>query len=235
MRNISRKFIALIAGFVAFSIPAVAQNPAVFGGAANAYAFAYGANPLVAPLQIDTTNATTGAGVATFTVAFGTTKLGDGTIITPLSTSAPITVGTAGNAETVTPSAVSCGTPTVYQSCSFTATFANAHGTGDKIASASYGLQEAATFVAGRGSGLVLLDATWFKRQGINPATKSAVDTAVEAFKSVSAAVTVLDWSGVTGGTGGAAGTNAAVSYTAASGSNYAVPGTRGTAPHILY
>jgi len=213
MRNISRKFIALIAGFVAFGIPAVAQNPAVFGGVANAYAFAYGVNYLVAPLQIDTTNATTGAGAATFTVAFGTTTLGDGTVITPLSTHAPITVGTGANAETVTPSAVSCGTPTVYQSCSFTATFSYAHGTGDRIASASYGIDEASIYVTGKwGGGLVSVSPDLLKRAGVTY-THTAVNTFITGFNSASATVSVLDWSGISGTT-----TTASHSYNAAVG-----------------
>lgn len=219
MRNLSRKFIALIAGFVAFSTLAVAQNPAVFGGVANAYAFAYGINSKVAPLQIDTAQPpTTGAGVATFTVAFGTTTLGDGTIITPLSTSAPITVGTGANAETVTPSAVSCGQPTVYQSCSFTATFANAHGTGDKIASASYGITEAALYELGKyGYGTVIASPELFKRAGVTTLAGSV--TFITGIKAVGVSVTLLNYIGFTG----------AVSYTAASGSVYA------TTTHVLY
>lgn len=197
MRNLSRKFIALIAGFVAFGIPAVAQNPAVFGGAANAYAFAYGINPLVAPLQVDQTAPPSVAGVATLTVAFGTVALGDGTIITPLSTSAPITIGTGANAETVTPSAVSCSNPTVYQSCSFTATFSNPHGTGDKISSASFGLQEAAGFVVGKGGGLVILSPAWFKRY----ASIAAGRTAIATFNSLGSTYHVLDYSGNSTGT----------------------------------
>lgn len=197
MRNLSRKFIALMAGFVALSIPALAQNPAVFGGAANAYAFAYGINNLVAPLQIDTTQPpTTGAGVATFTVAFGTTTLGDGTVITPLSTSAKITVGTGANAETVTPSAVSCGNPTVYQSCSFTATFANAHGTGDKVTSGTLGLQEAAIYLNGKfGGGLVILSPQFFQKAG----SHSAGLTIVTGSNAPSVTVTALDYSGIPG------------------------------------
>lgn len=166
MRNLSRKFIALIAGFVALSIPSLAQNPAVFGGVANAWAFAYGVNPLVAPLQIDTTNATTGAGVATFTVAFGTTTASDGTVITPLATNAKVTVGTGANAETVTPSAVSCGTPQVYQSCSFTATFANAHGTGDKVTSGTFGFAEAVNSNFAKGGGVVVIDRSFIRAGG---------------------------------------------------------------------
>jgi hypothetical protein len=196
MTNLSKKIIALIAGFVALSLPAVAQNPAVFAGAANAWAFAYGINPLAPPLLVDVPSPTA-AGVATLSVAFGTVTLGDGTVITPLSTSAPIFVGIGANAETVTPTAVSCGTPTIYQSCTFTATFVNPHGTGDRVSSASYGLQEAAIFRSGKGGGLVLLSSDWFGRFATHAAGLTYLTTG--APKSVSTAVTVLDYSGITG------------------------------------
>ena len=218
MRNLSRKFVALIAGFVAFSIPAVAQNPAVFGGVANAYAFAYGVNPLVAPLQVDLAGGPTAAGVATLTVAFGTTTLSDGTVISPLSTVAPITVGTGANAETVTPTAVSCGTPQVYQSCSFTATFSNAHGTGDKVTTSTYGITEAALYELNKnGFGTVIASPELFKRAGVTSLSGSV--TFLTGIKAVGASVTLLNYIGFTG----------AVSYTAASGSIYA------STTHVLY
>ena len=48
--------IASLFAVAALSAAAFAQNPAVFGGVANAYAFAYGLNPKVAPLQVDMTS-----------------------------------------------------------------------------------------------------------------------------------------------------------------------------------
>jgi len=217
-----KSLIALIA--TAISIPALAQDPAVFGGVANAYAFAYGVNELVAPLQIDTTAPpTTGAGVATFTVAFGTVALGDGTIITPLSTNAAITVGTGANAETVTPSAVSCNNPTVYQSCSFTATFANAHGTGDKIASASFGITEAGAYIVGKwGGGPVSVSAQLLKRAGIT-FTHAAIDTFITSNNSGGATAIALDNSGVSITAQGA------FSFQAAAGSHYV------STTHVIY
>ncbi len=213
-----RSLVSLIAvaGFV--GVAAFAQNPSVFGGVANAYSFAYGINPRVAPLQIDSTLATTGAGVATFTVAFGTTTTSDGTVITPLSTVAPVTVGIGANMETVTPSAVSCTTPQIYQSCSFTATFANAHGTGDPVSSATYGITEAALYQLNKyGYGTVIASPELFKRASVT--TLAGSITLLTGIKAVGVSVTLLNYIGFTG----------AVSYTAASGSVYA------TTTHVLY
>jgi hypothetical protein len=214
-----RSLVSLIAvaGFV--GVPAFAQNPAVFGGVANAYSFAYGLNSLVPPLQIDSTLVTNGAGVATFTVAFGTVATSDGTLITPLSTAAPVTVGTGANAETVTPSAVSCRTPQVYQSCSFTATFAYPHGTGDRVTSGTYGIAEAQIYVTNKwGYGLVAISPQLLNMAGI-ASGHTASNAFIVAIKSASATATVLDWGGGVG----------ALSYTAAVGSVLA------STTHVIY
>lgn len=159
--------IASLFAVAALSAAALAQNPAVFGGIANAWAFAYGVNgSLVPPLQVDMTSGPTVAGVATLTVAYGQVSLGDGAVITPLATNAPVTVGTGANQETVTPTAVSCTTPQIYQSCSFTATFANAHGTGDKVASGSFGVAEAINAQFAKGGGAVILDRNFIRAGG---------------------------------------------------------------------
>ena len=146
--------------------------------------------------------------------------LGDGTIITPLSTSAPIVVGTGANAETVTPSAVSCNNPTVYQSCSFTATFANAHGTGDKIVSATFGIAEAQLYQTQKfGQGLVSVSPELLKRAGI-AATVAAAATFITSIHSASATSVVLNNAG--SGTG-------ALSYQAAVGTVLT------TTTHVFY
>lgn len=192
-----RSLVSLVAlaGFVGGA--AFAQKPAIFGGDANAYAFAYGINPLVPALQVDLAGGPTSAGVATLTISFGTVALNDGTIITPLSTSAAVTVGTGANAETVTPSAVSCTTPQVYQSCSFTATFSNAHGTGDRVSSASYGITEAGVYLVGKlGGGTVSIDGTLLKAAGITY-THAAINTFITGVKSGGATAIALDKSGV--------------------------------------
>lgn len=207
--------IASLFAVAAFSVAAFAQNPAVFGGVANAYAFAYGVNSHVPPLQVDMTSGPSPASsTATLTVAFGQVSLGDGTVITPLSTHAPITVGTGANQETVTPTAVSCATPQIYQSCSFTASFTYSHGTGDKVASASWGIDEASIFVTAKfGGGLVAVSPELLRNAGVTY-THAAVNTFITGFNSASATVSVLDWSGISG-----TATTASHSYNAAVGS----------------
>lgn len=217
-----KKLFALFALGLCIGV-ASAQNPVVFAGDANAYSFAYGVNPNVAALQVDLAGGPTSAGVATLTVSFGNVALVGGTVITPLSTSAAITVGTGANAETVTPSAVSCTTPQVYQSCYFTATFTNAHGTGDRVASASYGITEAGLYLVGKlGGGTVSIDGTLLKAAGVT-FTHAAVNTFITGVKSGGATAIALDKSGisVTG--------QGALSYQAAAGSVYA------STTHVIY
>ena len=211
-----RSLVSLIAvaGFVGGT--AFAQNRVVFAGAANAYDFDYGVN--ASPLQVDLAGGPSATGTATLTVAFGTVTLGDGAIITPLSTTAPITIGTGANKETVTPSAVSCSTPQVYQSCSFTASFTYQHGTGDRISSASYGIQEAGAYLAGKfAGGLVILSPQLLQAAGVT--TNAGVTTLITGFTSVGTRITVLNYSGIPG----------ALSYQATAGSAYA------STTHVIY
>jgi len=79
---------------------------------------------------------------------------------------APITVGVGANAETVTPSSVSCSTPATYNTCTVTATFSNTHGAGEPVASGSFGLQEAANYQHALG-GLVVIDGRWKAAGGV--------------------------------------------------------------------
>ena len=53
----------------------------------------------------------------------------------PFNINAPILVGGPTNQETVTPSAVSCSTPAILDSCIVTATFTKLHGIGEPIRS----------------------------------------------------------------------------------------------------
>ena len=153
----------IIAGLLAFALlalPLNAQNRTRFGGAWNAVDYAYGIGPNVAGLTVDIGGA---AGAATLTVAYGYTTAGDGTSFAPLATTAPITVGnTAGaNLETVTPSAVSCGTPMIADTCTVTATFTYAHGRGEVISSGTIGLQEAVNLAQAAGGGGVAISPVW--------------------------------------------------------------------------
>jgi hypothetical protein len=154
-----------VAGLV--GVTAFAQdNPTRFAGQIRALSFAYGSTPNVPALSVDLAGGPSATGTATLTVAYGNIALKDGTVISPLSTTAPITIGTGANQETVTPSAVSCSTPQVYQSCSFTASFTYQHGTGDPVASASFGLQEATNYASSIGGGQVVVDSKWVAQGG---------------------------------------------------------------------
>lgn len=151
-----------------------------------------------------------GAGTITFRAPLPATANGLPILI---NTSCPITIGGDSNSETVTPTAVSYDQ---FGNVNVTATFANAHGTGEPVTSASFGLQEAAAFAVSKGGGLVALTPEWFGATGLS---HSAAITFLETFKSQSANVTVLDYSGITG----------VFSYAAAAASDYA------STTHVLY
>lgn len=144
------------------------DNPSKFAGHVRAVNFAYGFNNTPA-LQVDLANGPSSTGTATLTVSFGTVALTDGTVIAPLAVGVPVTVGIGANQETITPSAVSCSTPTVYQSCSFTGSFTYQHGNGDRVASGTYGLDEAIEYAATYGKpagGVVVTDSKWYQLGG---------------------------------------------------------------------
>jgi hypothetical protein len=205
--------LTVLFGLVAIAGPSFAQNRSTFAGIANAYDYAMGINGAVAPLIIDSNS--TATGTVTYTVQFGYTTAADGTQFNPLSTSGPVIVGSGASIETVTPTAVSCSTPQIIDSCTFTASFSNAHGVGERISSGSAGLEEAANYRFTHQGGLVALSPSWFAQEG----GLSAGLTALVTFKSFGATVTVLNYSGTAG----------ALSYTAAGGSVYA------STTHVIY
>jgi hypothetical protein len=164
MMNLSK--VKLAAAVLAVAVTLTAQNRTRFAGMYNAYDYAYGIQKNIPALQIDTGSAT--AGTYNITLAFGYIVLGDGTHVNPLSTTAPITVGSGSNAETVTPSAVSCGSPAVLDTCVLTATFSNPHGAGERVTSGSFGLVEAVNAAHNAGGGLVIIDQAWTQAGGVN-------------------------------------------------------------------
>ena len=88
------------------------KNPTFFAGQYRAVSYAYGVVPEIPGLIVDNpSGATAAVGTQTLTVAFGSITLQDGTVLSPLATTAPVTVGTGSSADTVTPSAVSNNTP----------------------------------------------------------------------------------------------------------------------------
>jgi hypothetical protein len=155
---------------LALSFTALAQNRTKFTGRISALDYAFGigggGTGIPGPLVIGGGPYTTGT--QTITVAFGYAVAGDGTTFYPLNINAPILVGGPSNQETVTPTAVSCSTPAVYNSCSFTASFANAHGFGENVASATYGLSEAVNLAGSSTGGMVDLSASWATAGGTN-------------------------------------------------------------------
>lgn len=157
--------------------------PSHFAGFYNAGEFAYGINKTTpALLAIAGPNTTTGA--QALQLAFGYTQTNGGTVFSPLNTNAPINVGGNSSTETVTPSAVSASTPTIYSSTSLTATFAFLHGNGDQIRSGTAGLQEALNYAASKGGGIVIVDAGWASLGGTTAMIQAA---------SVPASVTIQD------------------------------------------
>ena len=152
------------------------KNPTFFAGKYRAVSYAYGVAPEIPGLLVDLPSGVNpNTATQTLIVAFGTIALQDGTLISPLATNAPITVGTGANADTVTPSSVSNSTPSVYQSSSLTATtFSHAHGTGDKIASGTIGLQEALNAASAAGGGTVVIDAAWVQMGGTDAMVEAA-------------------------------------------------------------
>ena len=142
--------------------------PSVFGGQWVAANFAYGSPGGPAALICQQPVAIPGSPLVaqSMTLAFTFTVTIDGITFWPLSTLAPVNVGSDGNAEKVTPVSVSGGNTTVYQGGSFTADFANGHGSGDYVCSATFGLQEALNLAGAAGGGKVIIDEQWVKLGG---------------------------------------------------------------------
>lgn len=161
MVRIINRLAAAFAAILVLALPLAAQNRTYFGGTRNAFDYAYGINPAVPPLNVAAGGGTTATGVGTLTVNFGFVAAADGTTFFPLSTNAPIIVGVGTNADTVTPSAVSCLTPQIYATCQVTATFSHTHNTGEQVASGSVGLQEALNYQLWKLGGAVSVDYNW--------------------------------------------------------------------------
>ena len=174
-----KRIIALCASYalVFSTLPVIghAQNRIAFAGVKNAADFAFGvARPGIgispSPLIIDNASSTVAGASSTLTLQYGTTTAADGTVFSPFATGflTPIQVGAGTDIETVTPTAVSCSTPQVYDTCTVTVTLTNAHGRGEPISSATYGLQEALLVAYQSGGGLVGIDNTWQGMGGTN-------------------------------------------------------------------
>lgn len=148
------------------------SGPSYFGGQYVAANFAFGLAG--GPQNLTVHNVPQTAGTKALTVAFGYCTTVDGYEFYPLSTDAPIMVGSDSNVETVTPTAVSDNLPG-YGAMNFTAAFSNAHAEGDPVVSATVGLQEAINLAIANGGGVVIVDAEWERLGG----TTAMINTAV--------------------------------------------------------
>lgn len=172
----------------------------IFSTFKNAYSFAYGINPNVQALRVQTGNSVTGS-ASTVILFNASITTSDGLFVpNTLSTYTPITIGNGSNVETITPTSVTQnadGTVTVG------GTFSNTHGQGDNVQSGTYGLAEAVKYAHGTG-GLVVVDGEWSQKGGI-----TSTITGTLGYTNV----TIYDGRGTSGAT----------SYKAASnGSDYA-------------
>lgn len=170
-----------------------AQNRTSFGGIRNAITYDYGtpassAPPLLVSIGI------AAPGTTSVTLQVGYTVLADGTVLNPLATNAPINIGAGSNVETVRPTAVSCATPAVINTCTITGWFHNAHGVGDPVSSATFGLMEAVNAAHVQG-GLVAVDGAWKAAGGVT-GTITGGSPAGTGLGWTN--VTVLDWRGTT-------------------------------------
>lgn len=139
-----------------------------FAGQYRAVEFNYGGAPTTAPAPLVVVSAPGTTGVQTLTVQNGWITLSDGTVVSPLATTAPIIVGSAGNQDSATPSAVSNNVQsnTYGPTSTVTATLTHAHYSGDRISSGTYGLQEAINYANSVGGGTVIIDNAWVTAGG---------------------------------------------------------------------
>lgn len=171
--------ILLVAGLAQF---ATAQNfggQPLAGGIYIAAQYNYGGAGAgtsgITPNSIKTTAGPGVTGSGTVTVGYPLIFV-NGRKIMPFSVTAPILIGGNANQETVTPTAVSCSTADNNTNvCTITATFSNAHGAGEPVASGSFGLQEAINDAQASGSGIVVVDQSWAKAGGTNATLVAAL------------------------------------------------------------
>ncbi len=154
------------------------SNRAIFGGFFNALDFYYGGGvnrpPPLVILSAPSSSPIVNPGSVTLDT--GVTALNtSGESLAPLNVNAPILVGSGSNQETVTPSSVTNASSPIPGQAGFAATFANIHGTGDPIASATFGLQEAINYANAAGGGVVLIDAYWARAGGTTAIKNAAV------------------------------------------------------------
>lgn len=169
--NYSNTFAALALALLMILSPleplqAQQSNPQpAFEGKYVATDYNYGGSGANSPSALIIDTGGTGTGSQTYTMRVNASialpRLGGRTFM-PLATNAPILFDT----EIVTPTAVSCSTPTQQGTCNFTATVVNVHGSGSRVSSGTFGLQEAINDASQSGSGRVQVDQLWAKLGG---------------------------------------------------------------------
>lgn len=156
-----KRILVTILSLLAFAAPAFAQQ---FPPASQTYDvgvyfspnYNYGNTSNTSGLKIS--SGTQASGVGTVTFLYGYFQTPDGRIVQPFTnpvTLPPITIDTGANLETVTPSAASCQTPQIINTCSITATFSFAHGAGVNVNSGDQGIVEAINDASAQGGGQV--------------------------------------------------------------------------------
>jgi hypothetical protein len=141
-------------------------NRTRFAGWYRALDFFFGGPMIDLPQAMTIISAPSATGAGSVTTSSAQIVLTDGTTAGAFATNAPLLVGSGSNQETVTPSAVQNNGSQIPGNGGFTATFANLHGQGDPVASASAGLQEAINAADAAGGGVVVVDAAWTKAGG---------------------------------------------------------------------
>lgn len=142
----------------AFPDPNTPPSDSYSVGFYNSLSYNYGGSSAGGPLRVAVGGGTNSSGVGTLTLDYGMVQLRDGRTFNPFGNSAslpPIAVDSGANYEVVTPSAVSCSTPQIIQTCQVTATFSFAHGTGAIVQSGDQGILEAINDASGKGGGAV--------------------------------------------------------------------------------
>ena len=164
-----------------------------FAGLFNAIDFAYGCGDGFPP-SLKVSQGSQAAGAAgTLTVGAGFTQLSDGTIVWPLNANAPITIGIGAGADLITPTSTAGGMNSTQDAVTVTLTATHAHGAGDRIASGTFGLQEALNFASLMGGGQVIVSGKWNTLAG-----GTAAASAIIAAATVPSGVSV--WDNRTGG-----------------------------------
>lgn len=175
------KITAILAFAAVLTVPLAAQNRTRFGGLYVAADYAYGVAGAPGAILVQTGNTATGSTSITVQIAYIT--LADGTTFFPLIVGAPFSIGTGANGTLETPTitgASNCNFDAGYGTCTVTATFTYAHGSGEPITSGSFGLQEAINAAHGAGfvprnGGTVIVNSGWAALGGVDATITAAV------------------------------------------------------------